>query len=65
VVRRTPEVSLAIETGMIWTHKDGFVCTIEPNSIETVFPIPGIVQRPKKQNSVYNFIVVPFSEDFI
>ncbi len=36
VVRRTPEVSFAIKTGMIWKHKDGFVCKLKPNSVETV-----------------------------
>lgn len=36
VVRRTPEVTLALETGMVWTHKDGFSWKIEPESIETV-----------------------------
>lgn len=36
VLRRIPEVTLAIETGMVWTHRDGFSCTILPNSVYTV-----------------------------
>lgn len=36
VLRRTPEVSLAIQKGMVWVHNDGYEIIIFPNSVETV-----------------------------
>lgn len=36
VVRRPPEVTFALENGMLWVHKDGYTCRILPNTLETV-----------------------------
>lgn len=34
--RRTPETLQAIQNGMIWEHKEGYVVIIEPNAVQTI-----------------------------
>jgi hypothetical protein len=36
VANLAPEVSKALKNGMVWTHRDGFIVKIEPNSLDTM-----------------------------
>jgi hypothetical protein len=43
VLRRSPEITQAIEKGMHWKHEDGYEIIIPPNSVSTVLEIQSLL----------------------